>query len=197
MGYREQLEDLIAENQGLIFTKEVERKGIPRHYLTLLMREGKLERVANGTYVTSDALEDEMYILQVKRQRVIFSHETALNLYDLTDRIPLEWSVTVPYGYNGTNLRKSGIQVYTVKRSHYLMGVTEAETIFGRKIKTYNKERTICDIARNRHNMDVAVLNEAIRRYSRSSEKNIPQLLRYAKELGVQKIVRNYMEMFL
>jgi hypothetical protein len=33
------------------------------------------------------------------------------------------------------------------------MGVTEVETLFGRTIRAYNKERTICDIVRNRNNM--------------------------------------------
>ena len=30
---------------------------------------------------------------------------------DLTDRYPLEWSVTVPYGYNVTHLREEGIKI--------------------------------------------------------------------------------------
>jgi predicted transcriptional regulator of viral defense system len=153
------------------------------------VREGKLERVSRGTYVTPDTFEDEMYTIQIKRQKVIFSHETSLFLHELTDRDPLELSVTIPYGYNGSSLRESGIKVYTVKKSLHLLGVMEVETLFGRTIKAYNKERTICDIARNRNNMDIAILNEAIRRYLESKNKNISLLLRYAKELGVQKVV--------
>lgn len=197
MSYREQLENLIADKKGLVITKEVEKEGIPRHYLTLFMREGKLERVSHGAYVTPDTFEDEMYTIQVQRQKVIFSHETSLFLHELTDRDPLELSVTMPYGYNGSSLRESGIKVYTVKKSLHLMGVTEVETLFGRPIKTYNKERTICDITRNRNNMDIAILNEGIRGYLESKDKNIPLLLRYAKELGIQKVVRNYMEILL
>jgi predicted transcriptional regulator of viral defense system len=197
MSYREQLENLISVNKGIVITKEVEKKGIPRHYLTLFVREGKLERVSHGAYVTPDTFDDEMYTIQVKRQKVIFSHETSLFLHELTDRDPLELSVTIPYGYNGSSMRESGIKVYTVKKPLHLLGVTEVETLFGRTIKAYNKERTVCDIVRNRNNMDIAILNEAIRRYLESKDKNIPLLLRYAKELGVQKVVRNYIEILL
>lgn len=197
MCYREQLENLIADNQGIIITNDVEKKGIPRHYLTLFMREGKLERVSHGTYVSPETFDDEMYTLQVKKQKVIFSHETALFLHELTDRDPLELSVTIPYGYNGSNLRVSGVKVYSVKKPLHLMGVTEVDTLYGRKIKAYDKERTICDIVRNRNNMDIAILNEAMKRYLQSKEKNITLLLKYAKELGVQKIIRNYMEILL
>ncbi|WP_240373954.1 type IV toxin-antitoxin system AbiEi family antitoxin domain-containing protein [Bacillus piscicola] len=197
MSYREQLENLIADNNGIVITHEVENRGIPRHYLTLLLREGKLERVSRGIYVTPDAFEDEMYMLQMTKPKVVFSHETALFLHDLTDRDPLEWSVTVPSGYNATNLRDEGIQVYTVKRSLHVMGTTDLETLFGRKVTAYNKERTICDIVRNRNNMDVAILHEALKRYLGSKDKNVSLLMKYAKELRVQNILRNYMEILL
>ncbi|MEC1771950.1 type IV toxin-antitoxin system AbiEi family antitoxin domain-containing protein [Schinkia azotoformans] len=197
MSYREQLENLIADNNGIVVTNEVEKQGIPRHYLTPLVREGKLDRVSHGVYVTPDAFEDEMYMLQMKSPKVIFSHETALFFHDLTDRDPLEWSVTVPNGYNATKLRDSGIQVYSVKKSLHLMGTTEVETLFGRKVTAYNKERTICDIIRNRNNMDIAILNDALKRYLASKDKNISLLMKYAKELRVQKILRSYMEILL
>lgn len=197
MSYREQLESLIADHNGIVVTKEVEKQGIPRHYLTLLVREGKLDRVSHGVYVTPDAFEDEMYMLQMKSPRVVFSHETALFLHDLTDRDPLEWSVTVPNGYNATKLRHSGIQVYSVKKPLHLTGTTEVETLFGRKVTAYNRERTICDIIRNRKNMDIAILNDALKRYLASKDKNISLLMKYAKELRVQKILRSYMEILL
>lgn len=197
MNYQEQLEKLIIDKKGLITTKEAEEAGIPRHYLTVFIRENKLERVTNGIYLTPEAFEDELYTLQAKSKRIIFSHETALYLHELTDRDPIEWSVTIPSGYNGSNLREAGIKVYTVKKELHLIGVTQSKTLYGRPIKVYDKERTICDIVRNRNNMDVAILNEAIKRYLDNKDKNIPLLLRYAKELGVQNTIRSYMEILL
>jgi predicted transcriptional regulator of viral defense system len=197
MNYGERLEKLIICKNGLIFTKEVENVGIPRYYLTLFVRENKLERIAHGVYVTPDAFEDTMYIIQSRNNRVIYSHDTALALHDLSDRDPIKLSVTVPYGYNASNLKKNDIKVYTVKRELFLLGVMDLKTEFGRPIKVYNQERTICDIVRSRSGIDVAILNTAIRRYVYSKSKNIPLLLRYAKELGVQNIIRNYLEVLL
>lgn len=197
MNYQDKLERLIETKNGLILTREVEAAGISRQYLNILLKEKKLERVAHGVYLTPDAFDDEMYRIQAKNQRVIFSHETALYLHDLTDRDPIDWSVTIPYGYNATHLRDEGIKVYTVKKSLYQMGVVELKTIYGRDIKAYNKERTICDIVRNRNNMDVGILNEAIKRYLSSKDKNIPLLMRYAEELDIQNVLRNYVEILL
>ena len=127
MNYQDKLERLIDGKDGLIFTKEVEEAGIPRQYLNILVKENKLERVAHGVYLTPDTFDDEMYRLQAKNQRAIFSH-----------RDPIEWSATVPYGYNATHLRNEGVTVCTVKKPLHQMGVTEL--------------RTICDIIRNRNN---------------------------------------------
>jgi len=197
MNYEDKLNKLIEKKGGLIFTKEVEAEHIPRQYLTILVEKGKLERVSRGVYITPSTFDDEMYRYQIKNQRIIYSHETALYLHDLTDRDPLKWSVTVPFGYNASHLRDEGIQVYTVKKSLHQMGVIEMKTQFGRDIKVYNKERTICDIARNRNNMDIAVLNDGIKRYLESKDKNIPLLMRYAKKLDIQNVLINYVEILL
>ena len=194
MNYRERLEELIIGKNGLILTREVEEAGIPRHYLTLFVRENELERISPGVYLAPDSFDDEMYRLQARNQKAVFSHDTALYLHELTDRDPIKFTVTVPYGYNASHLRHEGIKVYTVKRSLHLVGVTKSETLFARPIRVYNKERTICDIVRNRSNIDAAILNEAIKRYLGTKGKNVPLLLRYAKKLDVQRIIRQYVE---
>ena len=197
LNYQDKLEKLIETKDGLILTREVEAAGISRQYLNILLKEKKLERVAHGVYLTPDAFDDEMYRIQAKNQRIIFSHETALYLHDLTDRDTIERSVTIPYGYNATHLRDEGIKVYTVKKTLHQMGVIELKTIYGRDIKAYNKERTICDIVRNRNNMDVGILNEAVKRYLSSKDKNIPLLMRYAEELDIQNVLRNFVDILL
>jgi len=197
MNYQDKLEKLIKDKNGLILTKQVVEAGISREYLNLLLKENKLERIAHGVYLTPDAFDDEMYRLQARNERAIFSHETALYLHDLTDRDPLQWTVTVPAGYNSSHLKDEGIKVYSIKKSLHQMGVIEMKTQFGREIKAYNKERTICDLARNRNNMDIAILNDGIKRYLESKDKNIPLLMRYAEKLDIQNILRNYVEMLL
>lgn len=197
MTYREQLEKLIESKKGLILTKDASAAGIPRVYLSIFVDENKLERISHGVYLTPDAFDDEMYRIQARNSRVIFSHETALYLHDLTDRDPLKCSVTVPFGYNASHLKEDGIIVYTVKKTLYELGIMEMKTVHGRPIKVYNKERTIGDIVKNRNNMDVAILNDAIKRYLDLKERNIPLLLRYAKELGVENILSNHLGVLL
>lgn len=197
MEYREMLESLIEEHEGLILTKDVTEAGIPRTYLGTFVREDILERTAHGVYLSRDAFEDEMYSLQAKSNRLIYSHETAAYLHDLTDRDPLQWSGTVPTGYNSASFKNEDVKVYTVKKELHKVGMTIEKTEFGRDVNVYNKERTICDLIRSRNKLDADLVNGAIRRYVGSKDKNIPLLLRYAEKFRVQKILRSYLEILL
>ncbi len=197
MDYKSKLEQLIINNQGLILTKMVDQEGIPRPYLSKLAKEGRLEKVSHGVYLSPEAFEDEMYCLQARNTRVIFSHETALFLHDLTDRDPISWSITVPAGYNGSNLRAAGIKVYAIKKDLYELGLIESKTQFGRSIKTYDMERTICDIVRSRSQIDIGILMDALKKYSKRSDKSISTLMRYGEAFGITKMLKQYMEVLL
>src|SRR6056297_634105 len=122
MNYKEKLNKLLEKNEGLILTEDVEKDDIPRQYLTLFLKENILERISYGVYKKPNAVEDELYILQRKNKKIIYSHETSLFLLDLSDRDPINYSVTVPYGYNATHLRKKGLDVHSVKEELHKMG---------------------------------------------------------------------------
>src|SRR6056297_979519 len=197
MNYRQKLNNLIEENEGLILTKELEEKNIPRQYLSIFLEEDKLERIKRGVYTTPETFNDEMYVIQQKNSKLIYSHETALYLHELSDRDPLEYTVTVPYGYHNPYLKEKNIKVHTVKKELYSLGVMEKETIYGRKIKVYNKERTICDILKDRNNMDISMVNGAIKKYLMEKDKDLHLLLDYGDKLKINSVLRKYLEMFV
>lgn len=130
-------------------------------------------------------------------ERAVFSMNTALYLHNLSDRTPLIFDITVPYYYGG-NLRKNKkVNLYFVKNSILNLGKIEITSPFGMKIKVYDKERTICDIVKNKNNIDMEIFSKAIKNYIKSSDKNLNKLMRYAKELKVEKKIREYMEVIL
>ena len=197
MDYHKLLETLLREKEGMLLTKDIIEAGISKQLLSKYVKKGYIERVAQGVYLSKDAFEDEMYVLQARSKKAIFSHETALYLHDLTDRDPLQYTVTLPSGYNASNFKNDGIYVYFIKNDLLNLGVEYGKTPFGRNIRVYNKERTICDIVRNRNVIDSAIINEGIRRYLSEKEKDIPKLLQYAEKFRVEKIIRQYVEVLI
>ncbi|SKB39583.1 Transcriptional regulator, AbiEi antitoxin, Type IV TA system [Acetoanaerobium noterae] len=197
MDYHKLLETLLREKEGMLLTKDIIEAGISKQLLSKYVKKGYIERVTQGVYLSKDAFEDAMYVLQARSKKAIFSHETALYLHDLTDRDPLQYTVTLPSGYNASNFKNDGIYVYFIKNDLLNLGVEYGKTPFGRNIRVYNKERTICDIVRNRNVIDSAIINEGIRRYLSEKEKDIPKLLQYAEKFRVEKIIRQYVEVLI
>jgi predicted transcriptional regulator of viral defense system len=193
----DKLEEMLVKNKGVLFTKDAVSSGIPNVCLTEFVRQGKLERIEYGAYATPDSLEDTMYILQQRRSKIVYSHDTALFLHDLSDRDPLTYSVTVPTGYNTKNLCGKGLTVFSIKKDLYELGTTVAQTAFGRNVRTYSMERTICDVIRSRSKMDIAIVTDALKRYVRRKHKNIPLLMQYAEIFHVDKPIRQYLEVLL
>jgi predicted transcriptional regulator of viral defense system len=193
----EKLQELLKNQRGLLQTADLIKYGIPRTTLSTLEKNGQIRRISRGVYSAADDLVDEMAGLQTRYKGAIFSHETALYLLDLVDRSPLFYSVTVPAGYNATSLKASGAKVYFVKRGLHSLGLITVKSAYGHDIQTYNLERTICDILRNRNQMDIQFVNMALRRYAGKKARNIDLLFDYAGQFRIQKIVRQSIEVLL
>lgn len=193
----EKLRTLLMQKEGTVTTAEANKIGISNERLRLLVKSGELERAAFGVYVLPDEFIDKMYIAQLKRPKIIYSHETALFLHDLTDRDPISYAVTVPAGYNIAQLRKERFTVYSIKRELHDLGVTKLTTMFGYIVIVYGLERTICDCLRSRNRMDISVVTDAVKRYVLRKDKDLYTLMKMAETFGVSKLVRSYMEVLL
>lgn len=191
------MDSLLRDNNGFLKTSDAVASGISREYFGEYIRKNGLERAAHGLYMSQDAWDDGMYVLQVRYPTAVFSHETALYLLGLAEREPSAFSLTLKAGANTTGLRKEGVKVYRVKESLLDEGLVDTVSPSGHPLRAYNAERTICDLFRSRNGIDAQDLQAAVKGYLRRGEKNIPLLLRYAREFRVEKPVRRYLEVLL
>lgn len=193
----EKIIKMAQENNGYITTKEVKKTKINTIELTRLVEQNKLERVARGYYAIPNSFCDDYYKYGLKSKNCIFSHATALYFYDLSDRTPLYFDITVPVGYNGSLSKDKNVVLHYVKKEFLCLGLTTTKSPFGMEIKTYDLERTICDIVKYRNHMDKEIFTNALKRYSKLKEKNLHKLMKYAKKLNIDKKVIEYMEVLL
>jgi len=190
------LQDALSRN-GFITTAQANAVAVSNERLRLLAKAGELEHVAHGVYMSPDEFLDRMYVAQLRRPKMIYSHETALFLHGLTDRDPVSYTVTVPTGYSAARLRDDGMHVFTVKRELHAVGAGTAQTMFGNTVTVYGLERTVCDCVRSRNHMDVALVTDAMKRYAKRSDKNLNALMVMAETFHVVKPLRTYMEVLL
>lgn len=197
MDYIKKIESIINRQNGTLLSLDLDQNKIPRTYLSKMVSEGKIERVGRGIYVLPDLLEDEMFILQKKYPNLIYSHETALFLHELSDRTPFEYSITVPSGYKVVNAMNKKSKIYYVKKELHQMGTVEGKTSLGNAINIYSVERTICDILRSRNRIDIQVFSDALKMVTKKKNLDYALLVEYAKQLNVEKILNTYMEVLI
>ncbi len=185
------IKELVEKNNGILTTKMLEENKIHRQYLKNLVDTGYLIKVSRGMYVKPDKDINEYYIVGEQYKSGIFSHNTALYFYNLTDRTPFELDLTF-----ANNIRVSNdiINAHYINKERLEVGLTTKEMEDGTKIKLYNMERTICDIIRDRNKIDTQILNFALKEYMKKKEKNLNLLYEYARIFKVSKILKMYLE---
>lgn len=187
------LVELINKNDGIITTKQAKEAGISNVYLSNLVKKGKIERIRNGVYLDVNKLGDEYYLFQVKFPKAIFSHNTALYFYNLTERTPSRIDVTVYRGYNPHTFPEN-IKVHYVTKVNHKLGIEKITSPQGKEVTCYNIERTICDIIKNNTSLDNDSRNKSIREYLKSGKMNEQRLFEYATQLKCQKKLQIMLE---
>ena len=189
------LKEYIQENL-VITNKEAEELGYTRHNLSELTKSGQLERLRPGLYQLKGKVIDDFVLISSNSNRIIFSHQTALYLHDLSDRTPNVFHISVPQGYNASHIknRYKDLQVHYVKKDLYEIGKTEIKSPQGNLVPVYDIDRTICDIIIDREKIDKQIFTEAIKRYFKSQNKNLRRLIKYSRLFKIEDEIRKYME---
>ena len=189
------IESIMKMNNGYVTSKELSNLGIHRMYLNIMWKKGIVEKVANGIYIDSNKIEDNYYIFSLSMPNTIYSHMTALYFHGLSIKAPTDkYDITVRKTYNSKHLKNH--DAFYVQDDIYELGLTEAQTPMGNKVRVYDIERCICDIIRSKNRMDSEHVKYSIRKYIRSKDKNLIKLSKYADKMGIKKEVMNYVEMF-
>lgn len=187
----------IVDDSGILLTKNAIESGISKHALYNFIRNNGFKKAAHGVYASPETWEDENYILSLRCPQGVLSHDEALYYHGLTDREPLQKTITIYTGYGTSRMVADGIKVFTVKKELLDIGKEIVKTSYGHDIPLYNRERTICDLIRSRNRFEIQDFQTALKTYIMGKNKNLNRLMEYAKLFHVDKKIREYMEVLL
>lgn len=187
----------IVDDSGILLTKNAIEAGISKHALYNFIRDNGFEKAAHGVYASPETWKDENYILSLRCPQGVLSHDEALYYHGLTDREPLQKTITIYTGYGTSRMVADGIKVFTVKKELLDIGKEIVKTSYGHDIPLYNRERTICDLIRSRNRFEIQDFQTALKTYIMGKNKNLNRLMEYAKLFHVDKKIREYMEVLL
>lgn len=188
------LKNYIENNNGIILASDLKKLNVHKQYLKLLCDEGYVERKEKGVYVKKGKNVNDYFLIQQRYKTGIFSHNTALYFYHLTDRTPLKYDMTFK---NNIRVNDEIIEPHYIKQDKYKLGITKLELQDKTTIKVYDLERTIIDILRDRNKIDLQIFNTAMKEYMKRKDKKLIKLSKYAKEFKMENILKKYMEVLL
>jgi len=197
MDYAEKVYALMEERGGYLTMKEAKESGLENKAMQRLADRGLIERVVHGLYAGMDIFPDPFFVAQYRCPKGVFSHDTALFLHGMSDRDPLRLTMTIPSGWNTKLLTDDSVQFYYAGPSKMTLGVSEAETASGMKVKTYDIERTLCDCLKHIEKLDRDLVLTALKRYIKGGERDSARLLEYATTLKIRDMVYRYLEVLV
>ena len=193
-------QNVLKGNGGIAKTADFVAAGINKYDVAALCKEGYLERVRHGVYQLpgNDQITEEQLLRELLPQGIVCV-ESALFHYGYSDFAPRKWTIAVPRSYSRTVKaiqEKVPAKAYYVQNDMYRLGETTG-SFNDVKLPVYDRERTVCDCFKYRTKLDNEIFNKAINAYVADQKKNLANLSKYAKEMGVYKKMMSVMEVLL
>lgn len=188
------LDNVFKKSNGIARTADFNAYGISTQEVAKLCKEGRLLRIKHGYYQRADDLylPDEQILASLLPEAVICL-ESALFHYGYSDLTPRAWSVMVPRNISLSKLKIDSIALDVHYTSKDLYDIGKITTDFnGVQLAIYDRERTICDCFKFRSQLDSEVFSKALNVYAKDEQKNLANLIIYAKKLRVYKKVEEF-----
>ncbi len=190
---------VVAALGGIAKTADFLSAGLSKTDVCALHNEGYLERIRHGYYQLADnaAIMEEQLIATLIPEGIVCV-ESALFHYGYSDFSPRVWTIAVPRTISRAKLKIDALRIkpYYIPKENYELGKTTSN-FNGVTLAVYDRERTICDCFKYRTKLDNETFNKAIHAYVADDNKNLNNLSKYAKKLGVFKSVSALMEVLL
>jgi hypothetical protein len=106
----DRIRKILEDQHGTLLTSDLARSNIPRTYLSIMERNGEIERVARGVYKRLLPIMMGIQFQSIHRTSVY--SQTALYLHDMTDRLII-FSSFRPVGYHSISLTRADIKYST------------------------------------------------------------------------------------
>ena len=186
--------------QDLIRTSELNGLSIYSKEISELVQKGYIERVKQGYYRIVEHTEDhsEAKLISQLYPDGIICMVSALFYYGYSDRTPINWDIAIDRNTSKArfNIDYPYVKPYYIDKAHLEYGVTEGQ-YEDCVLKIFDRDRLICECIKHENKMDREIYNKAIINYINDSQKNITNLLEYAKKRNVHKKVRERIGVWL
>lgn len=199
MNKKELSQKVVIDNGGIASTSDFVAAGMKNYEAAVFCKKGYIERIRRGFYQLPQGsqIKEEQFLKEFLPQGIICA-ESALFHYGYSDFSPRRWSVAVPRTASRSvkKIEEFPVKAYYIPAERLQLGKITA-LFNGVELPVYDRERTICDCFKYRTKLDDEIFIKAVSAYAADREKNLANLSKYAKEMGVYKKMTDIMDVLL
>lgn len=191
-----EIKEVFIKNNGYSTLKELLKKKVHTSYIKNMLDKNLIEKVKPGLYKLVDYDYDNLssYIEICKANTAaVICTITALTYYELTMQTSYIIDVAIPNDRKPNKIIYPPVKYHYFRNSMYQLGIDEIKTQGG-SFKIYDREKTICDIFRNRRFYGEEVMIECLKEYLKTKDKNVTKLYEYARLCRVEKNLFQYIK---
>lgn len=186
----------LAQQQGLIRSRDLDEQGLPRVALTRLVKLGKLIRVGRGLYANPDRqISEHSALAEVARKypQSVICLLSALRLHNLTTQAPFEVWLGIPNKARSPNIDYPPLRIIRLSDSS-LKDNIEEHVIDGVTVRVTNIAKTVIDCFKFRNKIGLDVALEALHEAWTEKRVTMDELWHHATQYRVANVMRPYME---
>ena len=192
-----QILEIFRQNKGYARTRDIVEAGVHHHYLNMLVQKGKVVKIKRGLYrLASVSVDDELEEVSHIVPDGVVCLFSAWNYYQLSDFVPPEYHIAIE------KIRKVAlpdyppIKVYYWSEKYWSIGITEVR-VGNTMVKIYDKEKSVCDAIRFRNKVGWDIMKEVLKNYLTLRDRNLNDLMSFARKMRVSTIARQYLEILV
>ncbi|MEZ4461495.1 MAG: type IV toxin-antitoxin system AbiEi family antitoxin domain-containing protein [bacterium] len=186
----------LAQERGLIRSRDVVERGLQPMALTRLVRQGNLERVSRGVYALPNRSPSEhgtFAEVAIKHPKSVVCLLSALQFHSLTTQTPFEVWIAVGNRDRAPTMDYPPLRVVKFA-DHLLIEGVDTHEIDDVNVQITNVARTVADCFKFRNKIGLDVALEALQESWREKRVTIDELWHFATLCRVANVMRPYME---
>jgi len=186
----------LAAKRQILRSKDIFALGIPRNYLSRLVRKGVLRKLGRGLYAsTSSNVTEHLTLVEAahKVPKGVLCLLSALQFHKFTTQAPHHVWMAIDVKAWAPRVTSPPLRFVRMSGPALHFGVKEYP-VRGASLKVYNPAKTVADCFKFRNKMGMDVALEALRECRRLKKASMDDLWAAAKVCRVANVMRPYLE---
>lgn len=188
--------EIFIKYQGPLKTSQAIALGIAPRTLYAMRDAGLIRQLSRGVFQLADQEppgNPDLIRVALRIPRAVVCLISALNYYGITTQIPHQVYIALPQSAEKPRLDFPSLNIIWLSEKSYHAGIT-VQKIDDVPIQIYSREKTIADCFKFRNKIGIDAALEALRDYVKLPDRQLDQLLFYARIDRVEKLISRYLE---